>query len=74
MNKLNYTPLREGYVKAQLSWSKRQKAILPPNCDKTIYEEIGVCHPDALCGAAKTIKNPVNYTIKKTFRLSHVKN
>src|SRR3989344_8057373 len=33
-NKNNYQPLREGYLKAQISWFKRQgKKILPPNCD-----------------------------------------
>ena len=64
-NKLNYKPLRDSYVKTQLIWFKRQKAVLPPNCDKTVYEEIGVCYPDGLCGREKTIKNPVNYTVRK---------
>lgn len=61
-NKKNYKPLREGYVRTQITWFKKQKAILPPNCDKPTYKDIGVCNPDSLC---KLIKNPVNYTIRK---------
>lgn len=61
-NKKNYKPLREGYVKSQIIWFQKQKAILPPNCDKPTYKDIGVCTPDSLC---KMIKNPVNYTIRK---------
>ena len=61
-NKKNYKQLREGYVRTQISWFKRQQAVLPPNCDKTVYKEIGVCMPDGMCGL---IKNPVNYTNRK---------
>lgn len=61
-NKKNYKPLREGYIKSQILWFKRQKAILPPNCDKPTYKDIAICTPDNLC---KLIKNPVNYTIRK---------
>ncbi len=68
-NKLNFTPLREGYVRAQLSWFEKHGNALPPNCDKTYYKEIGVCSPDFLCGK---IKNPVNYVVKKV-RLREMK-
>ncbi len=61
-NKKNYKQLREGYIKSQLFWFKRQKAILPPNCDKPNYKDIAVCNPDSLC---KLVKNPVNYVVRK---------
>jgi len=63
-NNKNYKPLKQGYVRSQLSWHSRQKPILPPNCDKTHYKDLAVCKPDNLC---KMIKNPINYTIKKSF-------
>lgn len=64
-NKKNYEPLRDGYVKAQLSWSKKQnKLILPPNCDNNnYYKGINICKPDNVC---KSIKNPVNYAKGKS--------
>jgi len=65
-NKKNYHPLREGYIRSQLSWHSKQKPMLPPNCDKPHYKDIAVCSPDGFC---KFIKNPVNYTIKKSFLL-----
>lgn len=63
-NKKNYEPLREGYIKAQINWHRKQKQnILPANCDnKMYYVGIGVCKPDNLC---KTIKNPVQYMMKR---------
>ncbi len=71
-NKKNHVPLRENYIKAQLSWFKRQDESgkrLPPNCSLDhYYKEIGVCVPDGLCSK---IKNPVNYTIRK-LRFSRV--
>ena len=65
-NKNNYKPLKESYVQSQLSWHVRQKPMLPPNCDKSHYKDLAVCFPDYLC---KRLKNPVNYTIKKSFLL-----
>jgi hypothetical protein len=59
-NKKNKPPVKEGYIKSQLSWSYRKKPIMPQNC-KEFYQGIGVCVPDNLC---KSIKNPVNYTIR----------
>ena len=61
-NQKNETPLREGYILAQLKWSFARKPIMPPNCQE-FYKGIGVCQPDNYCRWAK---NPVNYTIKKS--------
>jgi len=62
-NKLNYKPLKEGYVASQLSWHFRQKAVLPPNCEKikASYADLCICKPDFLCSK---IKNPVNYVVR----------
>lgn len=65
-NKKNQPPLRQGYIKSQLIWSFRNKIILPPNC-REYYKGLGVCQPDALCN---TIKNPVNYAVRKSFALN----
>jgi hypothetical protein len=62
-NKKNEIPLKTGYIQSQLSWSFRRKPVLPPNC-KDYYKGIGVCIPDELC---ERIKNPVNYTVRKSF-------
>ena len=55
---LSLEALRDGYVKSQVSWFKRQnKKVLPPNCSNQMYYvNIGVCRPDNLCSK---IKNPV---------------
>ncbi len=63
-NKKNQPSLREGYIKAQLSWAYKRKPILPPNC-KEFYKGIGVCAPDDLC---KLVKNPLNYVVRKNFQ------
>jgi len=63
-NKKNNPPLKEGYIKSQLSWSYRKKPIMPPNC-KDFYKGIGACNPDNFCSS---IKNPVNYTIRKNLQ------
>jgi DNA primase large subunit len=62
-NKKNKKPLKSGYIKSQFNWARRNKQILPPNCDKDHYKGIGVCLPDNFCGK---IKNPVNYTVRKS--------
>ena len=64
-NKKNYEPLKEGYIKAQVLWYKKQNSkILPANCDNlAYYKSIGICEPDNLCAK---IKNPVNYAIRKS--------
>ncbi len=62
-NQKNKQPLKEGYIKSQLSWHKKQKKMLPPNCNnENYYINIGICCPDNLC---KLIKNPVNYAARK---------
>ncbi len=63
-NEKNYEPLRQGYIKAQLSWHKRSpQNVLPPNCTHdAYYVPMGVCKPDQFC---PKIKNPANYSLLK---------
>ncbi len=63
-NKKNYEPLREGYVKSQISWYKRQKkVVLPPNCsNESYYKTMGIKCEDSICN---TCKNPVNYVFRR---------
>ncbi|MEM4282330.1 MAG: hypothetical protein QXU88_00875 [Candidatus Woesearchaeota archaeon] len=69
-NKKNSTPLKEGLIRAQLNYHKRQnKTILPPNC-KEFYQNFGVCTPDSFCSK---IKNPVNYALLKAKLAKQVK-
>ncbi len=65
-NKKNNPPLKQGYIKTQLSWSYRKKPIMPSNC-KEFYQGIGVCLPDNFC---QLIKNPVNYIVRKNLYLN----
>lgn len=60
-NKKNYQPLKEGYIKTQVSWHTRQKeAIMPPNCDNSsYYESLAV-----KCSYCHLFKNPINYAIR----------
>jgi len=71
-NKRNSTPISEGYLTSQIKYHKTQKKnILPPNCANNLYyKDLGVCKPDNLCGK---IKNPVNYSTRKTFYLNKEK-
>ncbi|MEM5812575.1 MAG: hypothetical protein QW286_02545, partial [Candidatus Aenigmatarchaeota archaeon] len=67
-NLRNKPPLRENYIRGQLRWHRTQnREILPPGCSNPgWYESFGVCSPDYFCGgAAKTVKNPVNYPWRK---------
>ncbi|MFH1978091.1 MAG: hypothetical protein ABIJ92_02095 [Candidatus Aenigmatarchaeota archaeon] len=67
-NTKNNPPINENYIRMQVRWHKnRNKILLPPNCEyKGWYTDFGVCKPDSQCGGhKKTIKNPVNYSIKK---------
>ncbi|MDO8516787.1 MAG: hypothetical protein Q7S33_01560 [Nanoarchaeota archaeon] len=57
-NKKNYKKLEEGYIRSQISWFSKNK-IMPPNCDKSYYKELGI-----QC-SCQNVKNPINYTIKK---------
>ena len=63
-NKKNPEPLRESYIRGQLSWhSKQKQKLLPPNCDnQQYYVGLQICKPDGFC---KLIKNPVHYAIRK---------
>lgn len=67
-NKKNEEPLKEGYIRSQLNWHKKQHSrVPPPNCNTpNYYLDIGVCKPDNLC---KKVKNPLTYAaIKKKSR------
>ncbi|MBW2998759.1 hypothetical protein KY321_04425, partial [Candidatus Woesearchaeota archaeon] len=65
-NKKNPDPLRETYVKTQLSYYKNKGGKLPPNCEsEAYYKGILVCKPDELC---KHIKNPISYAKAKYFK------
>jgi len=61
-NKLNFQPLKEGYILAQLSWFSKSPIRMPPSCDKTHYKDLAVCNPDPFCSR---IKNPVKYVAGK---------
>ena len=62
-NNKNYKPLKQGYIKTQIEWNKRQKKnILPPNFESDYYKAIEVYEEDAL---TKRVKNPVSYTLAK---------
>ena len=62
-NKKNYEPLRDGYIKAQVDWHKRQnKTIMPPNCSNEMYyANLGVKCTENICSK---VKNPVNYAMR----------
>lgn len=64
-NEKNETPLTETIIQGQIRYHQQQKKkILPPNCSNTMYyKDLRVCAPDNLCSK---IKNPVNYSIRKT--------
>jgi hypothetical protein len=75
-NSKNPEPLREQYLLGQLRYHQQsKKQTLPPNCaNKAYLTGMGVCIPDALCGANATpsaqdfaprIKNPVNYALRR---------
>ena len=63
-NEVNYEPLKEGYIQAQLNWHFRQReTVLPANCDNmNYYKSLLICKPDNWCSK---IKNPANYAIRK---------
>ena len=63
-NERNEIPLKIGYIKSQLSWSYRNKIILPPNYDKDYYKGIGIIPTEEEI----RYKNPANYVIKKTLQ------
>ena len=68
-NKKNNPSLRLGYIKAQLSWSYRNKVVPPPNFDKDYYKGIGIVPTEE----ELRYKNPVNYVVKKSLRKNPTK-
>ena len=63
-NGKNKVPLKEGYVKSQISWSYRNKIVPPPNFSKDYYKGIGIIPTEE----ELRYKNPVNYVVKKSFK------
>jgi len=68
-NKKNEVALKQGYIISQLSWSYRNKVILPPNYGKDFYKGIGIIPTEE----ELRYKNPVNYTVKKTLQPNNKK-
>ncbi len=67
-NEKNVPPLSETYLRGQIKWhERRKKRMPPPSCsNEGYYENFGVCTPDFTCGGQKkTIRNPVNYALRK---------
>ncbi|MFW5977131.1 MAG: hypothetical protein ACOCQQ_01310 [Candidatus Nanoarchaeia archaeon] len=64
-NQQNLEPLREQYLKGQLSQIKHEKKILPPpSCANTdYYKSLLICQPDSFCSR---IKNPAQYAKRKS--------
>jgi len=62
-NKKNAVPLKDGYLKAQIMWSYRNKIIPPPNYDKDYYKGVGIIPTEE----ELRLKNPVNYVVRKDF-------
>lgn len=59
-NKGNSPRLKEGYIRTQVVWGKKQrKKYPPPNCGR-FYYNIGVP-----VGTCKDHKNPVSYAVRK---------
>ncbi len=65
-NEKNDPQLKWGYIKSQLSYQKRNKAvILPPNYDnKAYYADMGI----KIQTEESRFKNPVNYTLAQLRR------
>ena len=61
-NTLNPEPLREVYIKGQLSQLRKQKEAIPPHNCKSYYEDLRICKPDSFCSR---IRNPLQYAILK---------
>jgi len=61
-NKKNASPLKNGYIKSQLTWSYRNKVVPPPNFDKDYYKGVGVIPTEE----ELRFKNPINYIMKKS--------
>jgi ribosomal protein L37AE/L43A len=69
-NKKNKEPLKDALVSGQVRYHRqKKKKVLPPNC-RAYYQDFQVCFPDALCDR---IKNPVQYSKRKSFHLNKPK-
>ncbi|MBS3112678.1 hypothetical protein J4418_01180 [Candidatus Woesearchaeota archaeon] len=65
-NQSNPEPLKEAYLKGQFKFKNK---VLPPNCDNNAYyKDMNICKSDNLC---LKIKNPVNYSKRKSFMQSN---
>ncbi len=71
-NQKNRPALRDNYIRMHVRWFQGRmragmKKMPPPGCSKDgYYAAIGVCKPDNACGGdRKTIRNPLNYAVKK---------
>lgn len=64
-NEKNFEPLKEQYLKGQLSQLNKDKATLPPpNCsNKDYYKSLLVCTPDEFC---PKIRNPAMYAKRRS--------
>ena len=60
-NEKNEPPLKTGYIKAQISWSYRNKVVLPPNYENDYYKNLGIIPTEE----ELRYKNPVNYVVRK---------
>jgi hypothetical protein len=62
-NKLNSPPLREGYIKSQISWMlKQKKQILPPNYkNNNFYKDLNLIES----GKEPKAKNPIVEVMRK---------
>ncbi|MCC7573972.1 hypothetical protein KO361_00065 [Candidatus Woesearchaeota archaeon] len=58
----NPEPLREVYLKGQLSQLRKQKEAIPPHNCKSYYEDLRICTPDNFCSR---IRNPLQYAVLK---------
>lgn len=66
-NRKNKEPLKEGYLRSQLLWHKRQNKILPPNfSNKAYYDDIDLKPKEN----ELKFKNPVSYSLS-LFRSRH---
>ena len=64
-NEKNEQPLKEGYIRSQIIWHKRQpNKVLPPNYDKDYYKAIGIIPTEDELRS----KNPVSYTVRKSYK------
>jgi len=69
-NEKNEIPLKEGYIRSQLSWAYKRKPVPPPNFDKDYYKGIGIRPTEE----ELRYKNPVNYVIKKLLQANQQEN